>query len=91
MHVSHQRPLGYYPHGLTQRLTNLAREYCIEGIELVQWAVIVDVGAHLGELGLWAEKFGSQYLAIEPDPAAFEALARTLPQARKVNCPAGKQ
>ena len=81
--VSHQRRLGYYAHGVTQRLNNLAREYCIEGLELVPSDVIVDVGAHSGELGLWAEKFGSQYLAIEPDPAAFGALSRTLPQASK--------
>ena len=83
VHVSHQRRLGYYAHGVTQRLNNLAREYCIEGLELVPSDVIVDVGAHSGELGLWAEKFGSQYLAIEPDPAAFGALSRTLPQASK--------
>jgi FkbM family methyltransferase len=91
VHVSHQRRLGYYAHGVTQRLNNLAREYCIEGLELVPSDVIVDVGAHSGELGLWAEKFGSQYLAIEPDPAAFGALSRNLPQAKKVNCAAGKQ
>jgi FkbM family methyltransferase len=41
----------------------------------------VDVGAHSGELGLWAERFGLNYLGIEPDPVAFGALKRNLPGA----------
>ena len=79
--VSHPRRLGYYREGVEVRLANLAREYCVNDLVFTDSDRLVDVGAHSGELGLWAERFGLNYLGIEPDPVAFGALKRNLPGA----------
>lgn len=79
--VSHPRRLGYYREGIEVRLANLAREYCVNDLVFTDSDRLVDVGAHSGELGLWAERFGLNYLGIEPDPVAFGALKRNLPGA----------
>jgi FkbM family methyltransferase len=82
VYVSHPRRLAYYREGVAQRVSNLAREYCLDGITLGSSDQLIDVGAHSGEFGLWAQQFGSAYLGIEPDPIAFGALHRNLPEAR---------
>ena len=79
--VSHPRRLAYYREGVAHRVSNLAREYCLEGMSLGSSDQVIDVGAHSGEFGLWAQQFGSAYLGIEPDPTAFGALQRNLPDA----------
>lgn len=38
----------------------------------------MDVGANVGELGLWAARTRAVYVGFEPDPSAFEALAANL-------------
>ena len=83
--VSHQRRLGYYTKGVQARVENLVREYCLSDLVLSENDVVVDVGAHSGEIGLWAEKSKSRYLAIEPDPVAFGALTRNFPDGQLVN------
>ena len=77
--VSHPRRLAYYRKGIPARLTNLARESCVEDLEFKPSDQVVDVGAHSGEFGLWVRQFGVSYLGIEPDPVAYGALARNLP------------
>ena len=52
---------------------------------------VIDVGAHSGEFGLWVERFGSRYLAIEPDPVAFGALQRNFPDARLLKIALGAE
>ncbi len=89
--VSHQRRLGYYTHGVTNRVSNLAREYCVDDVQLGRTDCVVDVGAHSGEFGLWVERFGSDYLGIEPDPIAFGALQRNLPNQSLEQVAAGAQ
>jgi len=89
--VSHQRRLGYYTKGVQARVENLAREYCLNDLVLTENDVIVDVGAHSGEIGLWAEKSKSRYLAIEPDPTAFGALTRNFPDGQLVNSAVGEK
>ena len=89
--VSHPRRLPYYKNGVQARISNLAREYCVSELELVPGDQIVDVGAHSGEFGMWAGRFGVRYLAIEPDPMAFEALRRNLPGANLENLAVGAE
>ena len=35
---------------------------------------MIDVGANNGELGVWAQTKGVNYIGFEPDPYAFKAL-----------------
>lgn len=81
VYVAHPRRLEYYKHGVEARLSGLSRQYCVDDLVLQKSDQVVDVGAHSGELGLWVQRFGSQYLAIEPDPVAFKALSKNLPAA----------
>lgn len=81
VYVAHPRRLEYYQQGIEARLFGLARQYCIDDLVLQKSDQVVDVGAHSGEFGLWVQQFGSKYLAIEPDPIAFGALAKNLPTA----------
>ena len=89
--MSHARRLLLYPNGVQARVEHLVREYCLSDLVLTEDDVIVDVGAHSGEIGLWAEKSKSRYLAIEPDPIAFGALARNFPGGQLVNAAAGEK
>ena len=91
IHVSHPRRLGYYKDGAEERIANLAREYCVDKETLAASDLVVDVGAHSGEFGLWAEQFGAAYIGIEPDPFAFRALELNLPQQTVVNIAVGAQ
>lgn len=77
--VSHPRRLAYYKKGILARLKNLAGEYCVMDLTFRPSDQVVDVGAHSGEFGLWVDQFGVSYLGIEPDPVAFGALVRNLP------------
>lgn len=77
--VSHQRRLAYYRNGVEARVSNLAREYCVDNLSLTSSDQVVDVGAHSGEFGLWAGRFSAHYVGIEPDPIAFGALERNFP------------
>ena len=81
VYVAHPRRLEYYSRGIEARLSGLSREYCVDDLVLRASDQVVDVGAHSGEFGLWVERFGSHYLAIEPDPVAFTALSKNLPTA----------
>jgi FkbM family methyltransferase len=89
--VSHQRRLGYYTQGVTHRINNLAKEYQVSNMVLAPDDQVIDVGAHSGEFGLWVERFGSRYLAIEPDPVAFGALQRNFPDARLLKIALGAE
>ena len=91
IHVSHPRRLGYYKDGARERIANLAREYCVDKETLAAGDLVVDVGAHSGEFGLWAEQFGAAYIGIEPDPVAFRALELNLPTQTAVNLAVGAQ
>ncbi len=87
--VSHARRLGYYSNGVAARLDNLAKEYCVSDFDLSENDVVVDVGAHSGEFGLWAERQTARYLAIEPDPQAFLALRKNMPESSLENVAIG--
>ena len=89
--VSHPRRLGYYASGVGARVDRLASEYGVADLELFPDDRIVDVGAHSGEFGLWVERFGAHYLALEPDPVAYGALERNFPQGQLRNLAAGAE
>jgi FkbM family methyltransferase len=89
--VSHPRRLGYYASGVAARVDKLATEYGVADLELFPDDQVVDVGAHSGEFGLWVERFGANYFALEPDPVAYGALERNFPNGQLRNLAAGAE
>ena len=72
--VSDRKRLSLYEDGLDHRRQWILGDYRIP-VDLVgPGDVVVDVGANIGEIGLWAESRGARYIAFEPDPRAFAAL-----------------
>lgn len=89
--VSHPRRLGYYKSGVRARIDNLASEYCVSDFTLSPQDIVVDVGAHSGEFGLWATRHTANYLGIDPDPQAFRALRKNLPLSKLENLAIGSK
>jgi FkbM family methyltransferase len=89
--VSHPRRLGYYKNGIKARIDNLAYEYCVSNFTLTPQDIVVDVGAHSGEFGLWATRYTANYLGIDPDPQAFRALRKNFPLSKLENLAIGAE
>lgn len=57
-----------YKHGVMRRVLELAKEYHLDTIDVVSGGVLMDCGANIGELGLWARSRGLAYIPFEPEP-----------------------
>lgn len=90
-HVPHVARLSGYTAGVASSVERLSHDYRLENLEGVKGEFMVDVGANVGLLGKWATDRGWGYLGIEPDPRAFEALRRNLPDASLENCAVGAE
>jgi FkbM family methyltransferase len=86
IYVAHRDRLSIYRRGIHRRLELLQASYSLEDAELLSLDVVVDCGANIGELGLVLPN-ASQYVAAEPDPAAFIALERNCRSGRTVLLP----
>jgi FkbM family methyltransferase len=64
--------------GLSRRLDVLSRQYFLASVPLAAGDVVVDVGANIGELGLWLETHAPRvrYIAFEPSPSEYECLVK---------------
>lgn len=60
-----------FKRGVMQHLDMLAKQYCLDQIDVVPGGVFIDCGANIGEMGLWAQARGLAYIAFEPE--ALEA------------------
>jgi FkbM family methyltransferase len=75
----------YYKRGVQARLDQLAGQYCLDGVSFSKGDKIIDCGANIGEIGVWAKRFGVEYIPFEPedleatccDANAFEGEAKT--------------
>ena len=75
--------------GVVEGATDLARVYFLERAEIAGPGLLIDCGANIGELGIWARAKGLDYLAFEPeerearcaDLNAYDGAARTRRQA----------
>jgi FkbM family methyltransferase len=57
----------YYLKGIENRYNNLAREYMIDNIKFKEGDIFFDVGANVGEIGLFLnDTFNVEYHAFEP-------------------------
>ena len=79
VYVSHRKRLKLYRNGFQHRQTQLLSDYRL-AVDLVEAGdLVVDVGANIGEIGLWAMARGAAYIGVEPDPSAFAALSLNVP------------
>lgn len=72
--VADRRRLRKLLAGVEVRPSRLAVEYRLSDELLRPGDLVVDCGAHVGELGLWARELGASYYGFEPDPAARRAM-----------------
>ena len=72
--VSDKRRLELYKDGLEARQQWILKDYRIPPDLVSSGDTVLDVGANIGELGIWARALGADYIAFEPDPTAFRAL-----------------
>jgi FkbM family methyltransferase len=64
-----------YRQGVRAQLHRLAGRYGLLGLEkAIAGGTVIDIGANIGELGLFCNALGCRVLAIEPDPINFDAL-----------------
>lgn len=68
-----------YRKGWDARLDRLEAEYGVgRHVRLAPGAVVVDVGANVGEFAHVGARYGARVFCIEPDPAAFACLRRNI-------------
>jgi len=56
-----------HKYGIMRRAYALAEAYCITQLPPLRGGTLIDCGANIGELGLWARRQGVRYIAIEPE------------------------
>ncbi|SDE66147.1 methyltransferase, FkbM family [Paracoccus isoporae] len=78
IYVSHKKRLSLYRKGFQHRQDWLLRDYQIPRNLLNDGDMVLDVGANIGELGIWANMNNARYVGFEPDPIAFRALNRNV-------------
>lgn len=79
IHAPSARRWKLYRWGWAARLDRLEREYGVgRHFRLDRGAVILDVGANVGEFAFVAERYGARILAFEPDPKVFACLKRNV-------------
>ena len=61
--IRHRR----YKRGIKSCVDKLATEYSLHKIEALSSGVIIDCGANVGEIGVWARHQGLEYHAFEPE------------------------
>lgn len=78
LYLSHKKRLSLYRNGVSKRIGQLIRDYRIPETLLRAGDVVIDVGANIGEIGLYAQSAGARYIGFEPDPYAYRALRENI-------------
>lgn len=72
-----------YAVGLSERGALLAKSYGLEASDIIGVGIVLDCGAHYGDLGLWIRETCSngaaQYVGFEPDDEARACLTLNAP------------
>jgi len=77
--VSNRKRLDLYTNGIEHRQNWILQDYRIPLDLIAKDDVVVDVGANIGELGIWVGSCGGKYIGFEPDPTAFSAMRLNVP------------
>jgi FkbM family methyltransferase len=77
---SRPRRIRRYSKGVQSRCDSLLLSYCLEELDIPNSAIIVDIGANVGEVSysLIQKNNSAQIIAIEPDPQEFKDLVKNL-------------
>jgi len=77
--VSDKKRLELYKNGISHRLSWILRDYRLPENFIHPGDTVIDIGANIGEIGIWVTQNGGKYIAFEPDPIAYSALQLNLP------------
>lgn len=83
------RAFVLWGNGFNHRGRELASQYFLNRFSLPKDALVIDVGANMGDLQLALNLQPQQYFAFEPSPRVCEALKRSIPGAHVFNVAAG--
>ena len=83
IHITRSRRIGLYNNSILVRVQRLQQYYGTHELELNPTGIVVDIGANLGEFGLfYSRKFHPNYdchvVFFEPDPVEFAALSKNV-------------
>lgn len=56
-----------YKKGVLKGISDLVKQYHLDTIPINQSGLLIDCGANVGELGLWAKQNNLDYIAFEPE------------------------
>lgn len=77
------RQAGEYERGIAVKIDEVAARYGgANGLRVSSGAVIVDIGANVGEFALWAVDSGATLIALEPATLAFSCLKANIDSSR---------
>lgn len=65
-----------YKKGIMTGINMLAEQYNLDKIDLSNGGLLIDCGANIGELGLWAKKNNLSYTAFEPEKSESDCICR---------------
>lgn len=71
IHICRRWNTRRFKNGITAAVRNVANSYRLDVIPGSS-GVLVDCGANVGELGIWARDRGLRYMAFEPEPLEAE-------------------
>jgi FkbM family methyltransferase len=77
--VSDQKRLELYKEGIKHRQNWILRDYRLPVDFIHPGDTVIDIGANIGEIGIWVTQSGGKYIAFEPDPIAYSALQHNVP------------
>jgi FkbM family methyltransferase len=87
VYIARTRRLVFYHEGVEKRLNMLARQYLLDRLAFEPGDVAIDVGANVGELGMWLRKQSPEitYIALEPSSTEHAASRFNVPGASLLN------
>jgi FkbM family methyltransferase len=76
IHLCRRSRNNMHKHGIQYRIDDLASVYLLTHIKNTEGGTLIDCGANIGELGLWAKKTGMNYIAFEPEDLEADCCDR---------------
>jgi len=65
--LARRKRLWRYRKGVSQRISILSRKYMLDRVPMSRDVKIIDCGANVGELGVWAKQYDADYHPFEPE------------------------
>lgn len=83
--IAHLERARFYHDGINARLERLAESYLLSNLVWKPGDLMIDCGANIGELGMWATARNINYIGIEPEAAEYELLCNNVPGCHHYN------